>query len=37
MAAIALYVELRTDEPPSEAVSRMPEALYDYVGRHVGV
>ncbi|CCN21975.1 putative plasmid-related protein [Bordetella bronchiseptica 1289] len=37
LAAIALYVELRTDEPPSEVVSGMPEALYDYVGRHVGV
>ncbi|WP_244172832.1 hypothetical protein [Bordetella genomosp. 6] len=37
LVAIALYVELRVDEPPSEAVSRMREALYDYVGRHAGV
>ncbi|OZI43964.1 hypothetical protein [Bordetella genomosp. 4] len=36
LAAIALYVELRADEPPSEAVSHMPEALYDYVSRHAG-
>ena len=37
LAAIALYVELRADQPPSEPVSHMPEALYDYVNKHGGV
>ncbi|MGY0660054.1 nucleotidyltransferase domain-containing protein [Bordetella bronchiseptica] len=37
LAAIALYVELRADEPPSEAVAQMPGGLLDYVARHAGV
>ncbi|KCV28624.1 nucleotidyltransferase domain protein [Bordetella bronchiseptica SBL-F6116] len=37
VAAIALYVELRTGEPPSEVVAQMPGGLLDYVARHAGV
>lgn len=31
LAAIALYVELREDHPPQDPVSRMPQALLDYI------
>lgn len=33
LAAIALYVELREDEPPRDPVRQMPQALLDYVGK----
>lgn len=32
-AAIDLYLELRDDEPPQRPVSRMPQALRDYLGQ----
>lgn len=31
LAAIALYVDLREDEPPPDPVSQMPQALLDYM------
>lgn len=32
LAAIALYVELRQDDPPQGPVSEMPQALIEYIG-----
>ena len=31
LAAIALYVDLREDEPPQDPVSQMPQSLLDYM------
>lgn len=33
LAAIALYVDLRSDAPPRDPVQAMPDALLDYVNR----
>lgn len=33
-AAVALYLRLRDDQPPSEPVDRMPGALIDYLDHH---
>jgi len=32
LAAIALYVDLRKDEPPHDPVAQMPDALHNYIG-----
>lgn len=32
MAAVDLYVELRTDQPPSQTVKHMPQAIRSYLG-----
>lgn len=37
LAAIALYVDLREDQPPHDPVSQMPQALLDYVSGGVRV